>query len=251
MAYIQHFSHQSSEYLQYRPMYPDELYEYLASNTQNRDIAWDCATGNGQAAVKLADYFNKVIATDISQEQLDIAIRKENIYYECCLAEKTSIPSSTIDLITIAQALHWFNFEEFYLEVNRIAKQDAMIAAWSYSLGKINSTIDSVIEDLYENILGDAYWPKERRFIDDFYSNIPFPFKRIKTPKFKLQKIMNLEMVVGYLNTWSAVKEYQKQNSLNPVHLIKEELEKVWGDPKKEYVMEWPLHLLFGKVHDV
>lgn len=248
MHYTDHFGEKSAEYLQYRPTYPAELYRYLSSLATRHEVAWDCGTGNGQAAIKLADYFKKVIASDVSQSQLNSAIRKDNVEYHCWPAEQTSIPDNSVDLVTVAQALHWFNLEEFYLEVHRVSKRKGLLAAWCYPLGTINDQVDRIVEKLYSEILGTTYWPKERRYIDEAYETIFFPFTKIETPKFMIEKKLNFSQLIGYLNTWSAVKEYKLQNEENPINLIFKALQTAWGPPTDEHVMRWPLHLLLGRV---
>lgn len=248
MNYMNHFAEKSGEYRQFRPDYPTELYQYLNNTVNNHELAWDCGTGNGQAAVRLAEYFMQVIGTDINQTQLDVALQRENIRYYCCPAEKTQMLDQSVDLITIAQALHWFHLDAFYEEVNRVVKQDGIIAAWCYSLGKMNDETDHLMRKLYDDILGDQYWPKERRYIDAEYKTILFPFTKIHAPTFMIEKEMNFMQLIGYLNTWSAVKEYQRINQENPINLIYADLQKVWGEDEKVYKMRWAIHLLVGKV---
>ncbi|KTC86447.1 class I SAM-dependent methyltransferase [Legionella brunensis] len=247
MNYVAHFNQDSDRYLLFRPSYPDALYLYLAELVEDGCV-WDCATGNGQAAFALANYFSTVVATDINSEPLKLAPSHPNIQYICCAAENTPLQDHSIDLITIAQALHWFNFELFYREVKRVAKPTAYIAAWCYTLGKFHSPIDEVIEELYYNILGNKYWPKERHFIDDAYTTIPFPFKKESTPSFLITKEINLKQLVGYLKTWSAVKEYQLFNQKDPIQLIISKLQNLWGHPNLKYSINWPLYLIAGKV---
>lgn len=249
MKYTNHFGNRSSDYLQFRPNYPDSLFVYLAGLAKSHDTAWDCGTGNGQAAIELSQYFTQVIATDINQAQLDIAPKIDNISYYHCPAEKTHIPNASIDLITVAQALHWFDFTHFFNEVRRVAKPEGIIAAWSYSLGTITPEIDNIIQKLYFEILGDEYWPKERRYVDKGYKTIPFPFSKIVPPEFQIVKEMDFAQLLGYLATWSAVKEYQKRNQINPLGLIISDLEKAWGDPESTHFMTWPIHLLVGAVN--
>lgn len=249
MTYTDHFGKNSDEYLRFRPHYPDELYQYLAGLVNSHELAWDCGTGNGQAAVRLAEYFHKVIATDLNQAQLNVAMQKENVYYICSSAEKLDVPDASVDLITVAQALHWFNLNGFYDEVRRVAKPDGIIAAWCYGLGTINPHIDMVIRKLYYDILGDDYWPKERRYIDEEYGTISFPFKRISVPEFTIKEKINFSHLIGYLSTWSAVKEFQKQNRINPVDMIFDELVHAWKEPDNEHLMEWPVFMLVGEVH--
>lgn len=248
MNYTNHFGEKSSDYLRFRPDYPRYLYEYIVSEVRRHDLAWDAGTGNGQAAIKLAEYFNYVIATDINQAQLDVANKKDNIQYHCWSSEKTDIADATVDLVTVAQALHWFNFDGFYQEVRRVAMPESILAAWCYSLGQIDAKLDPYIKVLYEEILGDTYWPRERRFIDEAYTAIPFPFKKIKTPQFNMIKQLDFADLVGYLNTWSAVKEYQKRNQKNPIDLIFHDLQKAWGVASTKKTMQWSIHLLMGRV---
>jgi Methyltransferase domain len=248
MSYIDHFGEKSSEYLLYRPDYPENLYCYLAGLAVKRELAWDCATGNGQAAVQLSQYFKQVIGSDINQEQLDVAVKKNNIEYRCWPADKTMLSNGSVDLITVAQALHWFDLDKFYEEVRRVSRYEGIIAAWCYSLGFINDEVDELIKKLYHDILGSAYWPEERRYIDEGYRTIPFPFKKIAAPEFTIEKKVNLMQFIGYLNTWSAVKQYQRMNQDNPINLIFPDLQLVWGDAETERVIQWPIHLLAGKI---
>lgn len=248
MEYIQHFAQNTSAYLQYRPDYPDILFKYLAGLCQQHSLAWDCGTGNGQAALPLAQYFTKVIASDVNHEPLNAALQKDNLFYHCWPAEQTELDDSSVDLITVAQALHWFDLECFYAEVKRVAKPHAIIAAWCYSLGSLTPAVDAVIHKLYHDILGDAYWPKQRRYIDDGYKTIAFAFKKMKTvPEFYTEKQFNLPDLLGYLRTWSAVKEYQMQNKQDPVDLVQDELSMAWGERDKIITMRWPIHLLVGQ----
>lgn len=244
MDYIKHFNQQTENYLLYRPRYPEALYHYLLGLVAKPHCVWDCGTGNGQAAIALAQYFDQVIATDINQQQLDVATQHAKVSYCCCPAESTTIPDESVDLITVGQALHWFNFDLFYQEVRRVSKPKAVIAAWCYSLGKINNTIDKVINKLYLEILGDEYWPRERHYIDENYQTIPFPFAKILTPPFTIEKDLNFAQLLGYLTTWSAVKEYQERKQINPLSLIVSELSEAWGNPEQRYIMHWPIHLL-------
>ncbi|KTC74702.1 biotin biosynthesis protein BioC [Legionella birminghamensis] len=243
-----HFDSNSEQYREYRPQYPDSLYTFLLEKTPQHNTVWDCATGNGQAALPWINRFKHIIATDISQSQLDQAFQSAAIEYRCCPAENSGIDAHSVDLITVAQALHWFNFDLFYEEVRRVAKPSAIFAAWCYSLGQINCNLDIIIKNLYENILGERYWAWQRKFIDEHYASIPFPFKKIETPLFFIEKEFDLAGFKGYLNTWSAVKEYQLKNKTNPVELISDELTLAWGAPDQIRLMQWPVSLLAGHV---
>lgn len=246
---MEHFADNASAYHQFRPHYPDELFQYLFSLSEKHELAWDVGTGNGQAAIALSEYFREVIATDLKQEQLDVAEHRENIQYIACPAEKAPISDYSLDLITVAQALHWFNLNNFYAEVRRTLKPGGILAAWCYNLPSISPAIDAVVHHLYADILGDTYWPKERHYIDENYQTIPFPFPKIKTPRFTIERSLNFTQWIGYLNTWSALHEYQNKNKgKNPLDFIIHDLEKIWGKPENEHVSIMLIHLLATKI---
>lgn len=178
------FSKHAEVYVKYRPLYPWELFEYLSSLTKEHDVAWDCGTGNGQAALNLAGYYGKVYATDPSREQIHNAIPHERIVYKAESAENpVSIEDHSVDLITVAQALHWFDFDKFYAQVRRVLKTQGIIAVWMYGIPSINSALDVIINNFHDNVVGE-FWQYENKLIDQEYSTIPFPFKKIETPEF-------------------------------------------------------------------
>lgn len=247
MQYQKHFGTYSSKYRQFRPDYPQSLYQFLNSLVEEHHLAWDCGAGNGQAAVQLAQYFKRVLASDLQFEQLKAAPICPNILYCQSTAEKAPVQDHVIDLITIAQALHWFDLNLFYNEVNRVLKPNGLIAAWCYSLGQVDENVNKVILKLYKDILGDQYWPIQRRFIEESYQTIPFPFTKLKSPEFFIEKTVDFTQLMGYLQTWSAVKEYEKQNKENPIELIQSDLEKAFGDLTQAKIIRWPIHLLIGR----
>lgn len=247
MVYVSHFNQQSARYLQYRPTYPKRLYEYLQNIVGKDATVWDCATGNGQAALALTNYFKNVIATDLNPAQLEKALVHPQIEYRQCSAEESGLASESIDLITIAQALHWFNLEGFYQEALRVLKPNGWIAAWCYTLGEVNPDVDALLHKLYYQILGDTYWPPERRYIDEAYRTIYFPFKRHYTPEFFTEKTFDYYEFLGYLSTWSAIKEYYQRNQVDPLSLIADDLHEVWGGASTQRVMRWPIHLIMAE----
>jgi len=204
---IDNFSNDAAGYAAFRPESPEGIFDLLYSHVSCFDAAWDCGTGNGQVATKLAERFKVVYATDISEEQLKQGPAKDNIIYRKERAERTSLTPQSIDLITIAQAIHWFDFDTFYKEVKRIARPGAVIAAWTYSLLRVSTSIDLVIDHLYYDITY-PYWDKERKLVDAAYRTIPFPFEEIEAPAFLIEKRLNLQQLTGYLTTWSGVKHY-------------------------------------------
>lgn len=241
------FSQQAAAYAKYRPQYPEALFNYILHFVKTKDTAWDCGTGNGQSAQVLCRYFNTVTATDISQKQIDNAFTASNIYYSAAPAEKTNIAANSIDLVTVSQALHWFNFNLFYAEVKRVAKPGAVIAAWTYSLLKISEEIDAVINDFHFNTL-KAYWDAERKYVDEHYSSIPFPFKKMETPEFFIETTWTLPDLEGYFNTWSALQKFIKTEAMNPVPALIEKIKPLWGSNEKRRMI-FPLHLLLAYVN--
>ena len=240
------FSLHSDKYAKYRPTYPLEFFNYLNSLVLNKKNAWDCGTGNGQVAFELSKTFDHVFATDISQSQIDNASKSDNISYSVQPAEKTNFKDQVFDLIIIAQAIHWFDFEKFYSEVRRTAGENALICVVGYGRIEISENIDSIVGNFYENIIG-KYWDKERKYIDENYKTIPFPFQEIQTPNFINTIHWTLEQLIGYLNTWSAVKHFIKENCHNPIDKLRSELEQYW---EKEQLKEvrFPLLLRVGKI---
>jgi len=238
------FSSQSNLYAKYRPTYPNELYNFILANCSNFNSAWDCGTGNGQVAGVLAEYFQEVKATDISEQQLKNAITKQNILYSRQAAEKTNFKNDSFDLITVAQAIHWFNFEEFYKKVERCLKPEGIFAVIGYELFSSNEETNRVIDELYRDLLG-PYWDKERHLLEEGYKTIPFPFKEIETPKISLDLNWSFDDLIGYLKTWSAVKHYENDKGVNPVDILSKELRQAYGECG---VIHYPILLRLGKL---
>lgn len=222
------FSDNTPAYARFRPGYPEELVHYLLEHTPVHKTAWDCGTGNGQLAKKLAPHFDTVYATDISLPQLDQAMAADNIIYRQSPAEKTNFSDKQFDLVTVAQAVHWFRFDAFYQEVYRTLKDDGLLLITGYSLLHVNPEIDQVIRHFYTDIVG-PYWDRERKYIDELYLTIPFPFQDIPSPQLEQKYLWNLEQLIGYLYTWSAVKHFTNQEGKDPVLLIKDALATLWG----------------------
>ncbi len=229
------FSAQSSKYAKFRPTYPKDLYDFLTTHVHQKHSAWDCATGNGQVAVELAKQFNNVYATDISGAQLKEAPQLSNIHYKIESAEHTTFEDNKFDLITVAQAIHWFNFNEFFTEVSRVLKPNGIFAAFGYDLMKINPEIDQLIFYLYEDILG-SYWDVERRHIEDGYLTIPFPFQEIESPTLSMHTNWHFDELIGYLETWSSLQHYLRKNDKNPIDFVYDDLKTAWGEHQKRGV---------------
>jgi ubiquinone/menaquinone biosynthesis C-methylase UbiE len=211
------FSRQSDLYVKFRPNYPQELYDFIMPQVVKKDQALDCGTGNGQAASILAGYFKKVFAIDISNNQLKNAIQKDNIEYIICPVEQTPFKNDSFDLITVATAAHWFQFDAFYNEMYRIGKDGCIFSCWAYSLLQINEPeLNDLLQSFYFKTL-KGYWDKERKLVEDEYRTLPFPFEEIENPGFANYLKWTFSELEGYLNTWSAVQHYIQKNSTNPV----------------------------------
>ncbi|KGO84980.1 SAM-dependent methyltransferase [Flavobacterium rivuli WB 3.3-2 = DSM 21788] len=239
------FSTQAKAYAQYRPYYPPEMISYIVSLVPHKDTALDVATGNGQVAAALAPYFKEVYGTDISAKQLQNAIPAPNLIYKEGSAEDTGFNNEQFNLVTVAQAIHWFKFDAFYAEVKRILKPDGIFVVMGYGLFSTNPETDVIINHFYKDIIG-SYWDPERSYIDENYTTIPFPFKEIEAKKFTNRFTWTFEQLIGYLETWSAVQHYIKQKGTNPVDLICGELQSCWEKSDKQ--VTFPLLLRIGKM---
>jgi ubiquinone/menaquinone biosynthesis C-methylase UbiE len=242
-----HFSGHAACYQQFRPNYPAPLFAYLASLGPAHDLAWDCATGNGQAAVALAPFFSSVIATDFSAQQIDQAPRDAKVRYLVAPADKAPIEAGSVDLVTVAQALHWFDLGAFYAEVRRVAKPGGTLAVWCYEMHHITPEIDAIVRRLYSDIVG-PYWPPERRIVEEGYRTLAFPFEELAPPPFEMVHSWDLEHVMGYFGSWSSTQRYRKQVGKDPLALIADDLKAAWGDPEQTREVVWPLNLRVGRI---
>lgn len=230
MHFKDYFSDKGSNYLQYRPDYPPQLYDFILSKTKSRKLLWDCGTGNGQMAIQLSSYFEEIYASDASAEQIKYSIDKDNITYFVCKAEDTPFDNQIFDLITVGQAIHWFDFDAFWKEVKRVLKPDGIFACWTYTLlYSDEKEIQQHLEDFFNLI--DEYWPKERNYVRDKYKTIPFPddFVEIDSPDFEIKRLLSLSQTMNYLRTWSSTKQFIKANSYDPVDEIERKLEPLWN----------------------
>ena len=247
MNFKDHFSAHAQHYAKYRPHYPQELFEHLAAVTPAHERAWDCATGNGQAAHGLTPFFARIIATDPSESQIENATGHEKITYRVATADKTDIEPGSIDLVTVAQALHWFDLDGFYREVKRVLKPGGVLAVWCYNLLEVSPEIDRQIGNFYENIVG-PYWAPERELVEDGYRSLAFPFRELAPPRVSMEARWSLPDLLGYLRTWSATQEFTKARGADPVVKIADDLLASWGAPETRKTVKWPLEIRIGDV---
>lgn len=240
------FSRQADVYARYRPGYPRALFDFILTHVKEKKLAWDCATGNGQTAKELALFFEKVFATDSSQKQLDHAYKAPNIIYSRQTAEQTDFAADSFDLITVSQALHWLKFDSFYSEVRRVSKPGGCLAVWMYSLLRISPAIDELIEKYHFETMG-TYWDSERKYVDDNYASVPFPFDEIQTPSFAITYQWTIRELEGYFNTWSALQKFIASNGYSPVPDIIKKISSHWTDESMRIV--FPLHLRMAYIN--
>jgi len=222
------FSSHSDQYARYRPTYPKELFEFIYGHVPEKIAAWDCGTGNGQIAIELSAAFHHIYATDISAQQLAHATKAGNISYSVQPAEHTSFPDRIFDLIVVAQAIHWFDFGRFYQEVNRTAKPGALLCITGYGNIELPQILKEIVYDFYEGVTG-PYWDAERRYIDEGYQTIPFPFREIAVPKLVNTLYWTQQELIGYINTWSGLKNFIKQKGHNPIEQLTSSIAEHWG----------------------
>jgi SAM-dependent methyltransferase len=242
-----HFSAHAASYAQHRPSYPDALFDWLASLCTAHDLAWDCGTGNGQAALALAPHFARVRATDLSAEQIAQASAHPRIEYAAAPADESGLAKQSADLITVAQALHWFDHTRFYAEVARVLRPGGIFAAWTYRLLDAEPDINAVVAHFHSVTVG-PWWPAERRWVDAGYQGLPFPFDEIAPPSFAMEREWTLAHVLDYLRTWSATQRYIADKGVDPVDALRHELAPLWGDPTQAKRIVWPLAIRCGRV---
>lgn len=242
-----HFSGHAAAYRAARPTYPDALFDWLATLPARRRLAWDAGCGNGQATVALAAHFDAVVGTDPSAPQIASAVAHPRVSYRVEPAEATSLAAGSVDLVTVAQALHWFDLARFHAEARRVAAPGAAIAAWTYGLCAITPAVDAVVQRLYEDIVG-AYWPPERRHIEAGYASLPFPFAPIEAPAFAMELAWTLPQFVAYLDSWSACQRYRQAHGVDPLALVAAELAAAWGEPAQARAVRWPLAVIAGRL---
>jgi SAM-dependent methyltransferase len=247
MTFLDHFSERAKQYAKHRPRYPAEIFNYLASIAPAKELAWDVGTGNGQVALELAKHFKHVIATDASVDQIENAFQHERIDYRIEPAERTSITLQTVDLVTVGTAVHWFDFGAFYEEVRRVCKPNGVLAVWVYNLPTIEPQVDKLL-DRFTNKILKPYWPERLHYLFEQYRALPFPFEEIIPPKFTMETEWNLDDLVGFLSSWSAIPIYLKAEGVHPVDKILTELQEGWGDPAKKKLVKWPLFFRIGEV---
>jgi SAM-dependent methyltransferase len=245
---MSYFSQQAKLYAEYRPDYPAELFDFAASLAPRHEVAWDCATGSGQAAVGLAQHFARVIATDASPEQISHARLHDRIEYRVATAESSGLAAASVDLVTVTQALHWLDLERFYAEVRRVLVPQGALMVTVYSDPTLeHPELDAILRH-YNKVVVGPYWPEGRRLVDEHYRSVPFPFAEVETPTLTLQKRWRLAELAGYLRSWSATVRYQKARNTDPVLEVEAKMQALWSDPASPRSIRWPFTIRAGRV---
>jgi SAM-dependent methyltransferase len=246
VTFQDHFSAHADDYARFRPRYPDALFGWLSEFPTARRSAWDVGAGNGQAAFALLPYFDRVVATDPSPQQIALTPPHDRLVTMVAAETCASIADGSVDLITVAQAAHWFDLESFYGEVRRVASPGAVVALWCYGLFRVAPTVDAIVDRFCVDEVG-ADWPPERRQVDEAYRNLAFPFDEIDAPVFAIECRLSLEGLMAYVRTWSAVQRYAKRTGRDPLTRLRMALSEavVEGEILD---LRFPLGLRVGRV---
>jgi ubiquinone/menaquinone biosynthesis C-methylase UbiE len=245
VTFKDHFSGHARQYAEFRPTYPESLFATIASLAPGAKLAWDCATGNGQAALGLVRHVERVIATDASATQVANATPHERIAYAVARGEDAPLRDDAVDLVTIAQALHWLDTTRFFAEAARVLEPGGVFAAWGYGNPTVSPEIDPILIELYSGTLG-PFWPAERRMIEEEYADLEIPFERIAIPASRLERAMTRDEFEGYLRTWSGTIRYVARHGTDPIAPAFARLTR-WWDATEPRVVRWPLFFLVGR----
>lgn len=244
-AFSDHFGGAARSYATYRPHYPAALFEWLGSVAAGHDRAWDCGTGSGQAAVALAGHFAEVVASDPSVAQLANATSAPGLSYVAMTAEQPALRADSIDLVTVAQALHWFDRPCFFAEVNRVLRPGGVLAVWSYQLLTVEPSIDARVVHFYRDVLGPD-WPSERALVDSGYAGIALPYAEMATPEVAMEADWSLAQFGGYLSSWSAVGRHRARVGADPLPAFMRDMADRWG-PTFTRRIRWRLIVRAGR----
>lgn len=242
MARNDHFSSFAGTYASYRPSYPAELFERLAELSPSRDHAWDAATGTGQAARSLTEHFDRVTATDVGTGMIAAATPHPKITYAVGSAEAPDLPDQSVDLITIAMALHWVDQEAFWATCQRVLKPDGVLAYWGYLLPQISKPVDAILRHYHDETVG-PFWPPDRGPLMNLYADLQPPAERLLQLDLEMHSHWRLEQVVGMLDSWSATHRAREQSGHDPLPAVANLLSIVWEHDQGEMLVRWPLKL--------
>jgi SAM-dependent methyltransferase len=235
------------EYAQSRPGYPVELFSYLAALVERRNLAWDCATGNGQAALELVKHFERVIATDLSVQQIRNATPHPQIEYRVAKSEQSGLDDQSVDLVTVASAIHWFDLDTFCAEARRVIRPGGLLAAWTYHVGHVEPPFDKIFGKFYCDVLS-PYFAVGARLVDARYETITLPGEPLAARDFSMSADWNLDQMLAFIRSWSGTQQYIKERGKDPVALIADELRHLWGERESIHLVRWPLYVRISRL---
>jgi SAM-dependent methyltransferase len=247
LSFKDHFSTRSADYVAYRPIYPIAVADYLASLCASPNVALDVGCGTGQLSILLAEHFAQVIATDASARQIESAGPHARVEYRVAPAERSGLPDASVDLVTAAQAAHWFDLPAFYAEVRRIGRPGGILALITYGVVQADPEIDPVVGHFYKDVVG-PYWPPERRHVENGYRDFDFPFQEFAAPPLAIEVSWRATDLIGYADTWSAVRAAEKALGREPIESFQRDLLKAWGDPEQLRTIRFPLSFRIGRI---
>jgi len=246
-TFADHFSGHASHYAAARPHYPAALFAWLAAQCEQHTLAWDAGCGNGQASIALAAHFTRVHASDPSAAQIAQATAHPCVHYAVEPAEASTLRAGSVDLVSVAQAFHWFDHPRFFAEVRRVARPGAVVAAYGYERCRVSPAVDAWFAQVYTEVLG-TYWPPERKHVESGYRTLPFPFAELDAiPAFPLRCDWRLSQYLAYLRSWSACQNYLAQHGSDPIAPLEPALRQAWGDPEHVRTVHWLLNLRAGR----
>jgi ubiquinone/menaquinone biosynthesis C-methylase UbiE len=245
VSFKDHFSGHAAAYSAHRPHYPQALFDWLAEQAPARKLALDCATGSGQAAIALAAHFERVLATDASAAQIDNAEAHPQVEYRVALAEDSGLPDASVDLITVAQAYHWFDHAAFGAEAERVLAPSGLLAVWGYAFLSAGDDIEPIVHRYYSETVG-PYWPPERAHVEAGYRDLPFAFADETPPEFAMTAQWTRQQLVNYLGTWSSSQRYIAAGHPDPLPALDAELSPHWPDEQTREI-RWPLFIRIGR----
>jgi SAM-dependent methyltransferase len=241
------FSGVAKSYAESRPGYPTALFDWLASLVTGHDLAWDAATGSGQAALGLADHFRRVIATDTSEQQVRHASSHPRVEYRVGRAEESGLPDRSVDLVVAASALHWFDLKRFDAEVRRVTRRGGVVAAWTYHVAHVEPPFDGVLWPFYRDVVG-PYFAAGARLVDDRYQAITLPGEPISAPGFTVSVRWTPAHMLRFIGTWSGVQAYIRATGMDPVEELSPKLQAIWGSAEAIRDVRWPLYLRVARL---
>ncbi|MEL6111288.1 MAG: class I SAM-dependent methyltransferase [Pseudomonadota bacterium] len=241
------FGAQAANYASARPTYPAVLFDWIAGQLAHKRRVWDVATGSGQAALALTQHFDHVHASDIDADQLAVATAHPKITYHHGPAHQSGLASQSVDAITVATGLHWFEFDLFWPEVSRVAAPDALFAAWTYQLPVGDPDLNMYLLDPIMSVI-DPYWSARNRQSWQGYnpSWTGMPFARVAVPAFSCALEWTPRQVLSFVKTWSAYIHAVDDGHRDRLAAIEETALATLCDTPSD--LEMPLHLVAAKV---